>query len=583
MTNDLSLNINHLWAGLTLNELINQGIRQFYLAPGMRNAPLIAALTVLKEQRKNLNLDFEVVMDERALAFRALGFSKVTGVPSALICTSGTALANFLPAVIEAKKSLVPLIILTADRPPELINSDDNQTIEQTHFYRPWVNHDLNLGAPTEEVAPRAISTSVAQLYFRSLFPNPGPVHMNLMMREPLGFVETGVSADYKKQCLKLMAENSPATQYEIPQFLLNPKALGQFVHDINHAKKGLLVIGSLPNTLDKSLIQEFIQKLSFSFFLEVGSSLKYLYNLNDHQIPTFDHPEVQQVLKNDPPDLVIHLGGRLTSKFYYQFLANNPDVNLYVLNSTEDKEDPTHLVKKRFVIDLNTTIKQLNECVENTLRTHYQFGLEAFTKKKIQYLESAELSFPVISKTFIEQMPDRLQLLLGNSTAIRTFDSYFSNEVKKNHQVYTNRGVSGIEGFIATALGISDASKKDVHLIFGDVSFIHDFNSIFMLNKNTKSHIKILLINNGGGAIFTLLPIKKDKNILDIITSPHSFEFSGVQSINPEIHYQKANTRAQFEEGLQWLNTVKAHAILEVMISDEINTKVYDELKTIR
>lgn len=583
MTNDLSLNINHLWSGLTLNELINQGISQFYLAPGMRNAPLIAALTVLKEKRHDVKLNFEVVMDERALAFRALGYSKVAGSPSVLICTSGTALANFLPAIIEAKKSLVPLIVLTADRPPELINSDDNQTIEQTHFYRPWVNHDLNLGAPTEEISPRAISTSVAQLYFRSLFPNPGPVHMNLMMREPLGFSDTAVNTEYKKECHKLLDEKVGTTQYEIPQFLLNPKALNLFVHDINHAKKGLLVIGSLPNTVDKNLIQTLIQKLSFSFFLEVGSSLKYLYNLNDHQIPTFDHPEVQQILKNDPPDLVIHLGGRLTSKFYYQFLDNNPDLNLYVLNSTEDKEDPTHNVKKRFVIDLNTTIKQLNDCVENIHRNHYQFGLEDFTRKKIQYLETAELSFPVISKTFIDQMPEDIQLLLGNSTAIRTFDSYISYCTKKNCHVYTNRGVSGIEGFLATALGISDASQKDVYLVFGDVSFIHDFNSIFMLNNKSKGKIKILLINNGGGAIFTLLPIKKDKNILDIITSPHHFEFSGISKINPEISYLKANTRSEFEDGLKWLHEENSHSILEVMISDEVNTAVYEELKTIR
>lgn len=581
--NDLTLNINHLWAALAVNELINQGVKQFYIAPGMRNAPLIAALTVYCETRKDKEINFEVIIDERALAFRSLGYSKVYGIPSVLICTSGTALANFLPAIIEAKKSLIPLIILTADRPPELINSDDNQTIEQTHFYRPWVNHDLNLGAPTEEMNPRAISTSVAHLYFRSLFPTPGPVHMNLMMREPLGFVDTKVSTRYKEICLNELKQNKPATTYEIPLLQLNKNALLQFLQDINKAKKGLLVIGSLPNTVDRSIIEELIKKLSFSFFIEVGSSLKYLYNLTDNQIPTFDHPEVQQILKDDPPDLVIHLGGRLTSKFYYQFLTNNPDVVLYVLNSTDEKEDPTHLVKKRFVIDLNHTLKQLNDNISQSARFLYNFGLESFAQKKISYLEGAPLSFPVISKTFIDQMPTNIQILLGNSTTIRTFDSYFSYTTRKSFNIFTNRGVSGIEGFLSTALGISDATKKDVFLILGDISFIHDFNSIFMLTKNTKSHIKILLINNGGGAIFTLLPINKDKNILDVITSPHSFEFSGVEKINSQINYRAVNTRSEFENELKWLSDSTGHAILEVHISDAVNTKVYEELKTIR
>ncbi len=583
MNNDLSLNINHLWSALTINELIGQGVKKFYIAPGMRNAPIIAAITELIKQKHNSGLSFEVIIDERAMAYRALGYSKETGFPAVIICTSGTALANFLPAIIEAKKSLVPIIILSADRPPELINSDDNQTIEQTFFFRPWVNHDLNLGAPTEDIDPRAITTSVAELYFKSLFPVAGPVHMNLSMREPLGYVDTKISEKYKNICLNLISDNTPATKYEIPQLLLNSKAIEQIIYDINNAKKGLLVIGALPNTVDKSLISNLIDKLSFSFFIEVGSSLKYSYNLNDQQIPTFDHPEVKQILKHDPPDLVVHIGGRLTSKSYYQFLTENPNVNLYVLNSTDNKEDPTHLVKKRFVIDLNSTITQLNNSIIKKNRTQYDFGIEEFTKKKIQYIDNAELSFPVISKTFIDIMPADLQILLANSTTIRTFDSYFSYDTRKNFKIFTNRGVSGIEGFIATALGISDASKKDVFLIIGDVSFIHDFNSLFMLTSNTCSSIKILLINNGGGAIFTLLPINKDKDILNVITSPHSYTFSSITKLNENILYRNANTKKDFINGLEWLLNSRAHSILEVSIDDEINSLVYEELKTIR
>lgn len=573
-------NINHLWASLVIDELIKQKITQFYIAPGMRNAPLIAALISAK---KSTLADFEIVIDERAMAFRALGYSKASGKPSVIICTSGTALANFLPAVIEAKKSQIPLVILSADRPPELINSDDNQTIEQTFFYRPWVQQDLNLGAPTEDISPRALATSVSQVVFRSLFPVNGPVHINMMFREPLGYIETGISTKYLEAAKMLLSAKGAATEYQIPNLLLNSEALANIIDDINRSKKGLLVIGALPNTIDKELLQQFISKCNFSFFLEVGSSLKYHYTLNDHGIPTFDHPEVQETLKKDPPDLIIHLGGRLTSKFYYQFLGNNPDLNLYVLNATEEKEDPTHLVKKRFVIDLNSTIKQLNENINSEKKRYWKFNLEEFTKKKIQFLETAPLSFPVISKTIIDTMPDNLQFYLGNSTAIRTFDSYFSFDIKKNYQIFTNRGVSGIEGFIASALGAVDATKKDVYLVFGDVSFLHDFNSLFMLKNPSLAYVKIILINNGGGAIFTLLPINKDKEILDIITSPHSYSFKAIKELNPHLHYQHIKHRDELVHAINQLVNHQGHGVLEIELKDDENLKVYNELKTIR
>ncbi len=573
-------NLNLAWSALVIDELIKNDITQFYIAPGMRNAPIIASLSAAKKT-KNINL--EIVMDERSLSFRALGYSKASGLPSVLICTSGTALANFLPAVIEAKRSHVPLVILTADRPLELINSDDNQTIEQTHFYRPWVNSDLNLGAPTVEIKARALTTSVSHLVFKSLFPVKGPVHMNMMFREPLTNTKLEFAASYLSEVESILNQSEQSTNYQIPNLHLTENALNEVLAKIDNAKRGLLVIGALPNTIDKDLFKNFIKKLNFSFYLEVGSSLKYSFNLNDHQVPTFDHQEVQEALKKDPPDLVIHLGGRVTSKFYYQFLEQNPKTNLYVFNATEDKEDPTHLTKKRFIIDLDATIKQLFQSIKNNRRDFWDFKLESFTKKKIDFIETAELSFPVISKTFVDKMPNNLQVYLGNSTTIRTFDSYFSFDTIKDFEIFSNRGVSGIEGFIAGSLGVIDATKKDVYLVIGDVSFIHDFNSLFMINHGLSAKIKIILINNGGGAIFTLLPIKKDREVLDIITSPHGFNFQGVKELNPMINYQSISKREELASALLNLTKSNQHEVLEITIDDATNLAVYDQLKTIR
>ncbi|MDO9181064.1 MAG: thiamine pyrophosphate-binding protein, partial [Bacteriovorax sp.] len=208
----LSENINRIWASLIIDEFLKNNITQFYLSPGMRNAPLIAAMS----NAKNYNPKIKIIMciDERAAGYRALGFAKAQGLPAVLVCTSGTAMANYMPAVVEAKKSNLPMIILSADRPPEVTFCDDNQTMDQTKFYGNYVQGEMSLGAPSFEISPLALTSSLSNLIHKSLFPQRGPVHFNCAFREPLEKTILPIPDDYKNLASIQIEHIGPSTRY---------------------------------------------------------------------------------------------------------------------------------------------------------------------------------------------------------------------------------------------------------------------------------------------------------------------------------------------------------------------------------
>lgn len=196
-------------------------------------------------------------------------------------------------------------------------------------------------------------------------------------------------------------------------------------------------------------------------------------------------------------------------------------------LNLNLEKEDPSHHTKIRINAHINSTLTSIMSFFEGAKLPKKELNLnfESLSKNKIKLIEEGPLAYPSISKTIIDHMPDNSTLYIGNSTVVRTFDAYFSYENRKNIKVATNRGVSGIEGFMASAAGFIDGTQKEVYLVVGDVAFIHDLNSLYFL-KDLKTPMKIILVNNDGGGIFTLLPIHREKSVLDYITSPHGQNF---------------------------------------------------------
>ena len=577
----LSNNINRIWASLIIDEFIKNKITQFYLSPGMRNAPLIAAMTHLRGFHPELEII--LCMDERAAAFRALGYSKATGKPSVLICTSGTAMANYMPAVVEAKKSNLPLIVLSADRPIELTFCDDNQTIDQTKFFGDYIQGEMNFGAPTAEISPLAMTSSLSNLIHKSLYPQKGPVHFNCAFRDPLEDTQTNVPADYIALASTQIKRSGPSTRYVNLETIPDKNAIAEIAEILKKSSTGLLVVGSLAPYESTDVVRDFVKTLNWPTYFDVSSSLKYAFNLSDDALPTFDHPEFQQELVKNPPETVFHIGGRLTSKHYYSFLKQVPQINLVTLNLNLEKEDPSHHTKVRINAHINSTLSMVMEFFEGTKlpKKNLNLNFESFAKNKMKLIDEGPLAYPSISKTIIDHMPDNSILYVGNSTVVRTFDAYFSYENRKNLTIATNRGVSGIEGFIASSAGFIDAAKKEVYLIVGDVSFIHDLNSLYFL-KDLKTPLKIILVNNDGGGIFTLLPIHKEKSVLDYITSPHGQNFKKTAE-SFGIDYTGVSNREDFLAGFKELQKKKTHSILEIFIDHETNKSVYDQLRTIK
>lgn len=577
----LSENINRVWASLIIDEFLKNKITHFYLSPGMRNAPLIAAMASAKET--NHKIQIFICMDERAAGYRALGYSKATGLPCVLSCTSGTAMANYMPAVIEAKKSNLPLIVLSADRPPELTFCDDNQTMDQTKFYGDYVQGQMNLGAPSVEISPLALTSSLSNLIHKSLFPQKGPVHINCAFREPLEKTIVAMPEKYLSLAQDQMNRSGPSTRYMNLNTIPTQFEITELAHLLKKSTSTLLVIGSLNPYDDLEAVVEFIKKLNAPTYFDISSSLKYQFNLTDNALPTFDHPEVQEALIKNPPETIVHIGGRLTSKHYYSFLKQVPAINLITLSLNKEKEDPSHHTKTRINADINSTLKALCLAMgEDELPAKkLNLNFESFTQKKIKLIDDGPLAYPLISKVIVDHILDNSILYIGNSTVVRSFDAYFSYNNRKNITIATNRGVSGIEGFIASSCGFIDGAEKEVYLVIGDVAFIHDLNSLYFL-KSLKKPLKIILVNNDGGGIFTLLPIHKEREVLDYITSPHGQTFKKAAAL-ANIDYLEVKNPAELKTTFQDLQEKKNHCLMEIFVDSNTNKEVYDLLRTIK
>jgi 2-succinyl-5-enolpyruvyl-6-hydroxy-3-cyclohexene-1-carboxylate synthase len=567
-------NINHLWCTLIIDQLIKSDINHFFINPGLRNAPLIQAI----EAHPLAHLYAH--HDERAQSFRALGYAKAKKKAAVLVCTSGTAVSNYFPSVIEAKKTKTPLIILSADRPNELIHGNANQTIDQLGIFGHYTKSTLNLNAPSFDFPPSALASQVAWTCQQA---NDGVIHINIPLREPLDLSKKEIPETYQEQAKHLIREFKHQTLGSRPLITLTKLERDQLQKTWNQAKSPLFIVGEMPvPTKDElTLWKEFFKKASSPFFLDITSNLKFSFGLEDGLIPSFDHPEVWNTFEDNPPDLIVHLGGRCTGKKYQQFLAKNKNIPIWQINQSCHRQDPANAINLSIQMPPTEFLKMANELFSPKNNPFKKEAISHALSAKARFIDDGPLCYPSITKASIENLKREIPLFIGNSTFIRSFDSYSASKMHINPPLYTQRGASGIEGHVAGACGISLAHKLPVIAFMGDISFLYDATSLQHV-QDSPYPLLIVIANNHGGGIFDLLPLEGMENHINYMRTPYKIDLHKlVQAYH--LSYESFSDIQEFTTAfINWQDRPETK-IIELNFSNEVNAKVYQTLRTIK
>ena len=570
------VNINHCWGTLIIEELSRLGADYFCVAPGSRSSPLVIALA------QNKKVKSFVHFDERGLAFHAMGYSAAAKKPAVLICTSGTAAANFFPAVIEASKKKLPLIVLTADRPPELRQTGAVQTIDQVGIFGKYTQWATDMPCPDTKINPEFVLTTIDQAWYQAVR-NHGVVHINCMFRPPLTLVQTSEDLkSYIKPLNRWVKSQKPYTDYVTGFESIALPIPKKIASRLNAIKNGVIVVGKISGTDEGQAVLHLAEKLGWPIFADLSSGLRLGQN-HPNLIHYFDHLLLsEKILGKLSFDGVLHLGGRMTSVRYYDFIQKqNPSEYIMVLNHAL-RNDPNHQVSLRIETSVSNFIQTVVGLIKPRKSSQALKILSKADKTADKAIESyfaqdEGVSEPRIARLVSQLIPEAQGLFLSNSMPIRDMGNYadFKGNVVS---VNGNRGASGIDGIIASAAGYARGLDKPVTLMIGDLAALHDLNSLAML-RDLPVPLIIVLLNNGGGAIFSFLPIAEFKEGFEKFWgTPHSYTLSGAASMF-ELNYSQPMDVTHFKKVYNQALKSSTSTIIEVITNREENLKVHQAL----
>ncbi|SHH55211.1 2-succinyl-5-enolpyruvyl-6-hydroxy-3-cyclohexene-1-carboxylic-acid synthase [Flavobacterium defluvii] len=531
-----------------------KGIHNIIISPGSRNAPLTIGFA------QNPNFKCYSIADERCAAFFALGIAQQTQKPTAVVCTSGSALLNYYPAVAEAFYSQIPLIVISADRPQNKIDIGDGQTIRQENVF---LNHSVYNANLTEEASAendlkinKAIETAISQ---------KGPVHINAPFEEPLYETVSELTVEPK------------ITHAEeiIPAKIIENSA--EFVSIWNSAKRKLILIGGINevNSIDKEILENFAGDPSIVVLTETTSNLHHPSFINsiDSLITPFDDADFQDL----EPEVLITFGGMIVSKRIKAFLRKYKPAHHWHIDTLR-AYDTFNALSKHFVMEPNDFFKDLLPKTEFTASDYFAkidsiYALRNIRKQ--EYLKKIPFSDFKVFEKVIESLPKNSQLQISNSSAIRYAQLI---EIDPSIEVFCNRGTSGIDGSTSTAVGAAVASYKQTVFITGDISFLYDSNALW--NSYIPKNFKIILINNGGGGIFRILPGHQEKPVFNTyFETSHQLTAEHLARMY-QCNYFKANDLDELNVNLVKLyDSNDAPSILEVFtptVENDVILKQY-------
>jgi 2-succinyl-5-enolpyruvyl-6-hydroxy-3-cyclohexene-1-carboxylate synthase len=494
---------NDRFATQIIAHLVKQGVRRVCLSPGSRSSPLSAAAA-----REPL-LEKLVHFDERSMAFHAYGYAKGSKTPVAVITTSGSATGNLLPAIMEASYDHVPLIILTADRPHELRDCQANQTCDQVKMFGNFVRWYAEIPAAEPELSDEWLGTTIAQAVFRSMLPPHGPVHLNCQFREPF------FSGD--------LSPISTSTHYEPCHTVIASTTLQAWADRLSSLKKGVIVAGSMPSSAENASIFQLAEKLDWPVIPDLMSGLRSQTS-HKSSIPYF--VDLLKSASNLDPDCILHLGDRLISKPLQTWIAGRkPSTYLMVANHPL-RSDPSHRITHRVMTDPSLFCEQLLpflspqsswldewKCASTAIEEHVNRVVEPFSE-------------PGLIRYLHHHLPPHYAIYFSNSMPIRDADRLFFPPLQQG-PIFGQRGLSGIDGNIGVAIGLAEGAGLPLVAVLGDLAALHDLNSLAQL-RSSKVPVIFIVINNGGGGIFSFLPLSNQKDIFEeYIAGSHNWNFA--------------------------------------------------------
>lgn len=571
-------NLNHLWTTLLIEELVRNGVDTFCVAPGSRNAPLSVAVARHRRARCIVH------HDERGAAFHALGQARASGVPAAVVTTSGSALANVWPAVVEASLAQVPLLVLSADRPPELQDTGANQTIDQVRLFGNFVQWSVNLPCPSASIDPAVVLTTADQAASRCRGPTRGVVHVNCMFREPLAPTDRGECYDAYLEPVRAWSESDRVyTRYEDPSVLPARESLAEVVELVRRGPRGLLVAGRLPDPAARRAVVELAGSLRWPLLPDVTSGLR----LDSRPRTIVPYHDVllssDAFMQRHRIRNVLHLGARLTSKRLMDHLDAVRPEQYVVVDDHPSRQDPVHRVTKRFRLPVAAFCEALGGLVGDAGDAGWTASWREASERvgrvfSTHFARQEDLNEPKVAWLVSRHVGAGEGLYLASSMPVRDMD-VFGCPGPEPAQVGANRGASGIDGTIATAAGFARGLGKPATLVVGDVAFLHDLNSLRLVHT-LEAPMVIVLLNNDGGGIFSFLPIAEHADVFErCFGTPHGMTFEHAARLFG-LAYARPATTGEFVHAYERARRRAGTTLIEVQTRRQEN---HDEHTSLR
>ncbi|WP_033543887.1 2-succinyl-5-enolpyruvyl-6-hydroxy-3-cyclohexene-1-carboxylic-acid synthase [Planococcus sp. CAU13] len=540
------------------HSLVNQGVRNVVISPGSRSTPL--AYACMKEEKLTVYRQ----IDERSAAYFALGMAKASGEPVMLLCTSGTAAANFFPAIVEAFYARIPLIVVTADRPHELREVGAPQAINQINLFGSHVKWSVDLPMPEEE---NRLDFLVRHLHrsVKSAVSEPrGPVHLNVPFREPLVL-------DFEQQ------NDSPGEITHLKNESLLSPSIQNFIEGAVQTEKGLLVIGEMTEILPPEF-WAFIRKLNWPVLADPLSNVRGNIDesCRDLIIDSYDAILKSEAFKEKMvPEAVIRIGPQPVSKPLTLYLAAVKPEIYAVFDESPMMRDAQSVVTHH--IQASASGLWLMEMSPKPANPY----TEKWTSASQLFWELAELHCNekldegVLAKVLFDEL-DGCDLIVSSSMPIRDTDTYFKTTAR-DVMIYGNRGANGIDGVVSTAMGVQAAKQRPAFLFIGDLSFLHDMNGL-IASKMQETNLTVVVMNNDGGGIFSYLPQSQEERYFEeLFGTPTGLKFEDAARMY-DAEYAAVETKEQLRSALRTPKE-KAVKIIEVFTDRETNVRVHREL----